>query len=263
MPTALDFAYLAFLFLLVTLVEGLVFFPRFKAAVAAGEPGVRSRAYRRISIAQWVFALIVVGTWVWAGRSWADLRLTPPGGWHLGAGMAIVVVIVGFSLAQSRGIARLREKPELAASYRARLAEHDFILPHSLAEYRGFVGLSVTAGVCEELLVRGYLMWALRPYMSVAAAVALSAAMFGLGHAYQGRKGILKTAAVGVVMNLIVIASGSLIPAMVVHALIDLSAGQVAYAVFSADAPLTTADLGSAAGSGANFGSPRSALPPA
>lgn len=82
-------------------------------------------------------------------------------------------------------------------------------------------------------------MWVLRPYMNVGAAIALSAVAFGLGHAYQGKKGILKTTAVGLVMNGIVLLTGWLIPAMVVHAIIDVNAGQLGFAVLKE--PATTA----------------------
>lgn len=194
MPTALDFGYLAFLFVLVTLFEGLVALPRFKAAVLAGVPDARRKGYRRTALGQWLFTIVVLVAWPLANRSFTAL----------GVG---------------------RDK------YRAAFASLGFLLPHTEREYHTFVALSITAGICEELLCRGYMMWVLRPYMNLPSAIALSAVVFGLGHAYQGAKGILKTAGVGIVMNLIVVASGWLIPAMVVHALIDATSGMLAYTV--------------------------------
>jgi hypothetical protein len=44
--------------------------------------------------------------------------------------------------------------------------------------------------------------------MPLAAAIGVSAIVFGLGHAYQGRAGIIKAAVVGICMNLIVLVSG-------------------------------------------------------
>jgi membrane protease YdiL (CAAX protease family) len=56
-------------------------------------------------------------------------------------------------------------------------------------------------------------------------AVLLTNVAFGLGHAYQGREGMLKTGLVGFVMSGIVLATGSLVPAMILHAIIDLGGG--------------------------------------
>jgi len=55
--------------------------------------------------------------------------------------------------------------------------------------------------------------------------------MFGLGHAYQGPTGIVKTGVVGLVLGCIVLASGWLIPAMIIHAMIDSASGIAGYAV--------------------------------
>jgi membrane protease YdiL (CAAX protease family) len=45
---------------------------------------------------------------------------------------------------------------------------------------------------------------------------------FGFGHLYQGRAGIVLTAAIGALLYWVVAATGSLFPAMALHALIDL-----------------------------------------
>jgi membrane protease YdiL (CAAX protease family) len=242
MPTVYDFAYLAFLFVLITLFEGLYFFPRFKAAVAAGVPHARVRAYRRTTIGQWVFSAIVIIAWIAAGRSWTALGLVPPRDWRLWVGIVVIAAMVYLSVNQTRAINRLAPKPQGIEKHRGRLTELEYLLPHTRAEFRGFMLLSFTAGVCEELLCRGYLMWALRPYMNVVAAIAVSAIVFGLGHAYQGKKGIVKTGVVGIVMNIIVLATGWLLPAMVVHALVDASAGHLGYTVLrqSSDASHST-----------------------
>jgi membrane protease YdiL (CAAX protease family) len=231
MPTPYDWAFLAFLFLLITLFEGLYFFPRFKAAIAAGVPHARSHAYRRTTIGQWGFSAIVIAAWIFAGRSWTALGLVPPTDWRLWIGIALMVAMIYMSINQSRAIGRLAQKPDSIEKHRGRLAEVEYLLPHTRAEFRGFMLLSFTAGVCEEFLCRGYLMWALRPYMNVVAAIAVSAIVFGLGHAYQGKKGIVKTGVVGIVMNVIVLLTGWLVPAMVVHALVDASAGLLGYTV--------------------------------
>jgi membrane protease YdiL (CAAX protease family) len=66
-------------------------------------------------------------------------------------------------------------------------------------------------------------------------AVLLSSINFGIGHSYQGLKGILKTGLVGLVMALIVTSSGSLFVAILLHAIIDLAQGNMLYRVVNFD----------------------------
>jgi uncharacterized protein len=234
MPSALDLA-LAFVILVpATIYETFVFFPRFRAAVAT-DPGARGAGYRRVITLQWGLAAATLVLWAWEGRSWRALGLTPPGGWRLLIGLAVVAPFVWLVLRQLRGVRRLT--PTAASALRPRFAAVEFILPHTSGEHRWFVALSTTAGVCEELVYRGFILWVLASYTGVALAVVLQAALFGLGHAYQGRTGVLKTSAVGLVMGLIVLATGWLVPAMIVHALIDVSAGVVAFAALRDDLP--------------------------
>jgi membrane protease YdiL (CAAX protease family) len=79
----------------------------------------------------------------------------------------------------------------------------------------------VTAGICEEWLFRGYLLALLEPTTGTAAAVGISAALFGLAHAYQGVGGILKTGVVGLVMGGLAWATGSIWAPILIHAAAD------------------------------------------
>ena len=60
------------------------------------------------------------------------------------------------------------------------------LLPHDSRELQTFCALSITAGVCEELLYRGFLIVFLSSAFGVLPAVALSSLVFGIAHAYQG-----------------------------------------------------------------------------
>lgn len=105
------------------------------------------------------------------------------------------------------------------------------MLPETQRELAWFIALSLTAGFCEELIFRGYLIWALHTVVGLWAAAALSCLVFALAHSYQGVSGIIKTGAIGALLTVIVLAFGSLIPAIVIHALIDVAQGVVAWLV--------------------------------
>ena len=75
-------------------------------------------------------------------------------------------------------------------------------------------------------VVRGMLIAVLAAYGTLTT-VLLSTAIFGLGHVYQGWKGISKAAAGGLVMALFVLGSGSLFIPMLVHMINDLASGRL------------------------------------
>ena len=113
------------------------------------------------------------------------------------------------------------------------------MMPRSDAEMRWFDRLAVTAGVCEELLYRGYLIWYLGTWLALVPAVLVAAVVFGFGHAYQGPRGVALTTMVGLFLSAIYLLTGSLVAGMVFHALMDLHAGRVARAAFAREEPET------------------------
>lgn len=102
------------------------------------------------------------------------------------------------------------------------------LLPRTPRERAGFAGLSLAAGLCEELIYRGFLFGALMvATWGSAVATLVSAAAFGLVHGYQAPAGVARAAVLGVLLTAPVLATGSLLPAMAAHAAIDLLAGLV------------------------------------
>ena len=101
------------------------------------------------------------------------------------------------------------------------------LLPRTRKERRVFALLSVAAGLGEELAYRGYAIPVLATLMGVPAAAALTSLVFGILHGYQGLIGTVRTTLLGAVLAWGFLASGSLLPAIVAHTLIDMVAGLV------------------------------------
>jgi membrane protease YdiL (CAAX protease family) len=102
------------------------------------------------------------------------------------------------------------------------------LLPRTLSEKGIFAGLSLAAGLGEELAYRGYLIPVLTGLLgSVWGAAFLSSAVFGILHAYQGWLGVVRTGALGLMFAGSFLLSGTLWPAILAHAILDLSAGLV------------------------------------
>lgn len=194
----------------------------------------RPAFWARAILSQWALVAAVFALWFVARRDLAWLGLGMPRPWGLG-GVAVGLAALGALFAAQRR--QVGANPELLARLRAQLEPAQALMPHARAEYPGFASLAITAGLCEELLFRGYATWVLAHVFPAFWMAALAqAVLFGLAHAYQGPRGVVGTGFVGIFMSGIVWITGSLWAAMLIHALIDLHAGDMALRVFAQDA---------------------------
>jgi uncharacterized protein len=94
-----------------------------------------------------------------------------------------------------------------------------FILPHGRLEMTLWVALSVTAGICEESIYRGYLQ---RQFTALSRnapiGILLQASAFGLAHSYQGWHGAVAIAVEGVLLGALAHWRKSVRPGMISHA---------------------------------------------
>jgi len=230
MPNALDHLFALVLAVLFPVRAALYGYRRLTSAEPDDVPRVRLWLYRQGIAIQWTLVALAVALWVSEGRSWRTLGVVPQATWGLG-GVLLGTAIVGLYVLHQRR--RALQDDESLARVRHQLRHLERMMPHSAEDSRWFNRLAVTAGVCEEVLYRGYLLWYLGAWLSLPQAVVAASVVFGFGHAYQGPRGIAVTAAVGLFMCGVYLVSGSLLACMVIHALMDLHAGSVARAAFA------------------------------
>jgi membrane protease YdiL (CAAX protease family) len=100
-----------------------------------------------------------------------------------------------------------------------------FLLPHGSSEVAAWMALSLTAGICEETLFRGYLQ---RQFMALTKnaplGILLSAAMFGT-HAYQGFAKAIQIGVLGAMDGIFAHWRKSVRPGMIAHTLQDVLGG--------------------------------------
>ncbi|HEX4309131.1 MAG TPA: type II CAAX endopeptidase family protein [Acidobacteriaceae bacterium] len=100
------------------------------------------------------------------------------------------------------------------------------IAPQTPVELLLWVMLSMSAGFCEELVFRGYL---LRQFASIGAGlwigVACSSLLFGVSHGYEGAAGMIAITAYGALFCMLTILRKSLRPGMIAHAWHDIFSG--------------------------------------
>lgn len=84
--------------------------------------------------------------------------------------------------------------------------------------------VSFTAGVTEEIIYRGFLIFSL-PYLfpafTIWLVIIISSLLFGLAHTYQGVIGVIRTAIIGILFSGLYLGLGSILPLIVLHFLID------------------------------------------
>ncbi|MFF5247739.1 CPBP family intramembrane glutamic endopeptidase [Streptosporangium sp. NPDC000095] len=135
----------------------------------------------------------------------------------------IIGMIIGFLVAATfsvlvfrRSAARGGAAPGLEAVVH--------LLPRTTAERWYAAGLSVTAGVTEEIVYRGLLIAVGTGALGLSEEVAALAALtvFVAGHFYQGWRGMFTVTLIGFALTALYLRTGSLLLPILLHALIDL-----------------------------------------
>jgi hypothetical protein len=172
---------------------------RYDARAKAGWPVDRIRFYRQTALLEWTFLALLTGyllySWRWAKRASATDKAK-----------------------QVESIGKVVQ-----------------FLPHTIRELRSFVGVSITAGVVEEIVYRGFVLWYLAQFMPLWVAVAVSSVAFGLAHGYQGANGALRCGLLGLAFGIFYVVTGSIWLPIVAHALLDVLQGATIYEILRKD----------------------------
>ncbi len=107
------------------------------------------------------------------------------------------------------------------------------IAPHSAVEMLLWVGVSVTAGVCEEFVFRGYLLRQFTRWLhGPAAGIALSAMLFACMHFYEGAAAVVQIGGLGAFYGYMAVRRGHLRHVMIAHFLQDALTGLYLFSTF-------------------------------
>jgi membrane protease YdiL (CAAX protease family) len=99
-------------------------------------------------------------------------------------------------------------------------------LPQRALEILLWIGVSISAGFCEELVFRGYFQKQFETFTRGRwGALVLQAVLFGIAHGYQGVAACLRIACFGALFGLLAVWRKSLRPGMIAHAGSDILSG--------------------------------------
>jgi membrane protease YdiL (CAAX protease family) len=191
-------------------------------AGADPRPGAKSRLYALLIVVQWLLLGGLAIICRHHGITAAELgeRLGNP---VLTLGLSAgLLVLLGAMTAMNVRQLKAMNRETLEKSLR-RLRR---FLPASRRELLLFGAMALTAGICEELLYRGWLVAFLGALTgSIWLGVLIGGAIFGLGHSYQGPRGIVATGVLGLLFGAIFVGIGSLYPVQLIHFAINFANG--------------------------------------
>jgi membrane protease YdiL (CAAX protease family) len=100
------------------------------------------------------------------------------------------------------------------------------LVPHASAELPLWILLSLTAGVCEEFVFRGYLQRQFRRWFQRTwVAVVLSSVIFALMHIYEGGGTAIRIGGLGMFYGIVAVRRGNLRQVMAAHFFQDALTG--------------------------------------
>lgn len=226
--TALDHLFVL-VFAIIYPVAGFIGFRRLLRKIDAGMPVNRNHLYLNTITWHWVLLALALIVWGNAGRTWGVLGFNLELDVRFLIAAALTVAGIGFFIAQLRQVATAPQKDLRRA--KAAFGNLFLLVPRNGSELARFNFLSVSAGIVEETLWRGYLIWYLSQIMPVWVAAVISAVGFGIAHGYQGLANVPRITLVGALFTGLFVLTGSLWLPMILHSAVDLLQGRLAYDV--------------------------------
>jgi membrane protease YdiL (CAAX protease family) len=180
----------------------------------------------------WGLTAMIIIVWYFSGRPLIDLGL----GWgdfpyDLGA----VLVLSAFI-----GLYLFDVYLEAGSPERREATRRDFhrlgFLPANAREFLHFLFLAVTAGVCEEVIYRGFMISYLTDVLGPSplgqvSALVVPAVAFGLGHFYQGGRAVMKIVLMAILFGFFFMKSWTLWPLMLLHTAVDVLGGVLSWSL--------------------------------
>lgn len=227
MPTAFDLIYVALFSIVIPVWDYAVLWRTFDEAKLTDPAGQRRRFWINAIVWPWFTVAAGIALWLYYNRPWSSLSLDLPVGWRLWCSVILISGLVAYLVSAARSVAQdPRARQSVLDQLTGKVAD---VMPHTRAEMNLFTAVSITAGFCEEFLFRGFFIWALTPWLGWWGAAALSLAVFAGWHAYQGWQGVVRTGIAGLILTASLVVFSSVWPGIVLHAILDIGMGAIAY----------------------------------
>lgn len=196
-------------------------------AIEEWDTPMKVAVYRGNSLFLWFIALVVVVIWMLTGRPLKLLGFQPPLADSWGQiGIITLIFLVAYGIDVGTDLLN----PRSIAKAKKHLEKHTPFIPATSYEMRQFLLVAVTAGICEEIIFRGFFItYFLNLFgdntQGQAIALIVPTILFALAHYYQGWKAIGKIALLSLAFGYIYLISRSLWIPIILHTLVDWWSG--------------------------------------
>jgi hypothetical protein len=215
-------------FMLATQIKTVLRRKKLKEIVKTGR--LSGKKYYRMIAWMWGSAIAVIFLSFIGGINLADLGLRTISFNYNIWFTVIVLVISGLLLASSlRTIVLSLVSKKYRDEAESEIANDDVsksILPRTKKEKYQYILLSLSSGICEEFVYRGFMTFLLQavfPDIPIYLIVIIVGVLFGLGHLYQGWQGVIQTGVVGAIFVSLLLVTNSLILVMTLHFITNAS----------------------------------------
>jgi uncharacterized protein len=215
---------------------------RLKQAIREGDEQARTRFYFRILVFEWVSALLAFAAMEFEGSKLTpaslELDRTTFGKWLSSLGSpfdsgliagVVAGLIIGLVVLSIVRIRAGRREPARSAAavtpwWRKLVPDFTDLIPATGRERLVLSIVAVSAGICEEVVFRAWLLSALHSAVGLTGAtlILVAAGLFGLAHIYQKLPGVVGTSLAGVLFCALYVGTGTLLVPIVLHCLMDL-----------------------------------------
>lgn len=229
-----DFFGIVFIFLILMLtvylpIVGYREIKKLKLKLAEGYNEEKARFYHRTIAEAWIPVILVLLLIPISGINpedmglkWIQVDPTTVSKWlvyPLVAFYFLYLAYLLFSIFAFRYNKKSREKVAKTLPDDTR-----FLLPVTPREKQLWTRVSISAGITEEIVYRGYLFFALAvvfPSLSIIYILIITTVIFGLAHVYLG-KDVIKSTFLGLLFGIFYILFDSVIPVIILHIVQDL-----------------------------------------
>jgi len=222
-----------FLLFVVQPIHGAFSYRRYVARVEAGEPSNRVRLYAQTLVLEWVAFAVLGIAWYLLDRPVSDLGFVTTTGSGFTIGIGILVLVSAYLVFSWQAARRMTNEEK--AKQKKSFGTLVYFLPQTDRDYRHFIGVSITAGIVEEILYRGFVFWYLAQMMPIWAVIIVSSIAFGLGHSYQGVAGMIRVTLIGLAFGLFYVFTGSIWLPMLAHVILDVLQGAMLLEILRPD----------------------------
>jgi len=183
--------------------------------------------YLKISLFLWVLTFFLAYIYYIEELSVVELDYLIKMGWQNIVAISFIVLAISYLVLLIKNInSNEKFRAEVANNFEPFIQ----IMPETKSQVLVFtILLSVTAGICEELIFRAYLFNLIDTYTGTIGAILISSLVFGFWHIYLGWKEVLRTSIMGVIFCSIYIFTGNIIIPIILHIFIDIYSGLMCY----------------------------------